>query len=140
MLSRLKITALALALSATLSACASSGSDGAGGAPATATSPTVTLTVKVTAAPGAPDDFGLVPGNAIAGANVQVDTAVDGTPQVATTDESGTVVLMIQSGSYLISATKDTHDPDCRWHESTEIEVGGSPVTVELDELWVQCE
>lgn len=142
MSSKLQNAALVIALSATLSACPGTGTNPTGSAPPSAASPTIPLEVEVRAAPGAPDDYGMVPGGAIAGARVEVEltTSSDNTSHIAMTDESGRVVVMVQSGSYRIIATKDTHDPKCRWHGITEIEVPGGPVTVELFDLWVQCE
>ena len=142
MLSRLKITALALALSATLSACSSSASKGTGGVPPSTTPTTMSLTVEVRAASGAPDDFGLVPGNTIAGAAVEVGSTAspDSPSHVATTDEFGSVALSVPSGSYQIKARKNTHDPLCWWYGGTEVEVTDKPVTVELYDLWVLCE
>ena len=142
MLSRLQNAVLVLTLSTIMSACPSSGPNGSGGAEPLATSPTVALTVKVKAAHGAPDDFGLVPGDAIAGAEIEVDSGAEsgGPSYAATTDESGRAVLMVQSGSYRITAQKDTHDPYCWWYSGEEVEVADKPVTVKLYDLWVLCE
>ena len=139
---RLQNAVLVLALSAILTACPSSGPNGNGGAEPPATSPTVPLTVTVEAAGGAPDDYGLVPGDTIAGAKIEVNSIAssDVPSHVATTDDSGRAVLMVRSGTYRVSATKDTHDPNCWWHGGAEVEVADKPVTVKLDEVWVQCE
>ena len=123
-----------------LAACHSAGPNGAGGmAPAL---PTVELTIKVKAAPGASDDYGLVPGDAVAGAAIEAGSAdsSDGPSYDATTDDSGHASLMVQSGSYRITAKKDTGDPKCWWYGSTEVEVADKPVTVNVDDLWVLCE
>jgi len=131
-----------LALSAILAACPSSGPNGSGGVEPQTTSPTVQLTVKIKAARGAPDDFGLVPGDTIAGAEVEVGSSADsgGPSYTAKTDQSGDAVLMVQSGRYRLSAKKDTHDPYCWWYSSEEIEVTDKPVTIKLYDLWVLCE
>jgi hypothetical protein len=133
---------LVLALSTILTACPSSGPNGSGGTEPPATSPTAALTVKVKAAHGAPEDFGLVPGDMIAGAEIEVDSSAEsgGPSYKATTDESGRAVLMVQSGSYRIIAKKDTHDPYCLWYDGTDVEVVDKPVTIKLYDLWVLCE
>lgn len=125
-----------------LAACRSAGPNGAGGVAPPAASPTVELTIKVKAADGASDDYGLVPGNAAAGAAIDVGSTAssDGPSYGATTDDSGHAVLLVQSGSYRITAKKDTGDPKCWWYGSTEVEVADQPVTVNVDDLWVLCE
>lgn len=125
-----------------LAACRSAGPNGAGGVAPPAASPTVELTIKVKAAGGASADYGLVPGNAAAGAAIDVGSTAssDGPSYGATTDDSGHAVLLVQSGSYRITAKKDTGDPKCWWYGSTEVEVADQPVTVNVDDLWVLCE
>ena len=142
MWSRLQDVSLILALAATLAACPSPGPKETGGAELPTTPPTVALTVKVESANGAPEDFGLIPGNTIAGAEIEVypGQASDLPSYTATTDESGRAVLMVQSGSYRISAKKNTHDPYCWWYGDEEVDVAGKPVTVKLNDLWVLCE
>ena len=142
MLSRLQNAVLVLTLSTIMTACPSSGPNGSGGAAPPAILPTVALTIKVKAAHGAPDDFGLVPGDTIAGAEIEVDSSDEsgGPSYTATTDESGRAVLMVQSGSYRITAKKDTHDPYCLWYSGEEVEVADKSVTVKLYDLWVLCE
>ena len=142
MLSRSQNAVLVLTLSTMMSACSSSGPNGPGGTEPPATLPTAALTVMVKAAHGAPDDFGLVPGDMIAGAEIEVDSSAEsgGHSYTATTDESGRAVLMVQSGPYSISAKKDTHDPYCWWYGGTDVEVADKPVTIKLYDLWVLCE
>ena len=142
MLSRSQNAVLVLTLSTMMSACPSAGRNASGGTEPPATSPTVALTIKVKSAHGAPDDFGLVPGDMIAGAEIEVDSSAElgGRSYTATTDESGRAVLMVQNGSYRISAKKDTHDPYCWWYGGTDVEVVGKPVTIKLYDLWVLCE
>jgi len=125
-----------------LAACHSAGPNGAGDVVPPVASPTVELTIKVKAAPGASDDYGLVPGDAVAGAVIEVgSTASSGGPSHgATTDDSGHAVLIVQSDSYRITAKKDTDDPKCWWYGSTEVEVTDKPVAVMVDDLWVLCE
>ena len=142
MSAKLQNVALLLALSAILAACPSSGPNGTGGAEPPATAPTVALTIKVKSAHGAPDDFDLVPGDTIAGAEIEVDSSDEsgGPSYAATTDESGQAVLMVQSGSYRITAKKDTHDPYCWWYSGENVEVADKPVTVKIYDLWVLCD
>lgn len=142
MSSRTPDAALVLALSAILAACPSSGPNGSGGVEPPTTSPTVQLTIKVKAARGAPDDFGLVPGDTIAGAEIEVGSSAEsgGPSYTTTTDESGRAVLMVQSGSYRVSAKKATHDPYCWWYSGEDVEVADEPVTVKIYDLWVLCE
>ena len=125
-----------------LAACQSAGTNGADGVAPPEASPTVELTIKIKAAPGAPDNYGLVPGDATAGAAIEAGSAdsSDGPSYDATTDDSGHASLMVQSGSYRITAKKDTGDPKCWWYGSTEVEVADKPVTVNVDDLWVLCE
>jgi len=137
------ITAVTIfGLGCSLAACPSSGPNGSGGAEPPTTHTTVELTIKVKAASGAPDDYGLAPGDTIAGAEIEVGSSDEsgGSSYTATTDESGKAVLMVQSGSYRITAKKDTHDPYCWWYSSEEFEVADKPVTVKIYDLWVLCE
>ena len=142
MSSRLRNAALVLALSATLSACPSLEPNGTGAAPPSETSPTVPLTVIVRAARGAPDDFGVVPGDLVAGAKVSVG-AIDfpGTEAAGgITDESGRLVLRVSSGRYAVQVELGTHDPYCYWYGGAEVEVKDESTQVSVDDLWVLCE
>ena len=136
---RARIPVAILGAAAFLGGCPGPGPDDTGGS-TPAASATVAVTIKVRAANGAPDNFGLVPGDMIAGARVKVSSTADDTPQSATTDESGRTVIMLKSGSYYVSATMDTHDPYCSWYAGEDVEVADKPVTVKLYDLWVLCE
>jgi len=142
LLRRLILAVTVFGLVFSLAACHSAGPNGAGDVVPPAASPTVELTVKVKAAPGASDDYGLVPGDAVVGAAIKVGStdSSDGPSYGATTDDTGHAVLMVQSGSYRITAKKDTDDPKCWWYGSNEVEATDKPVTVKVDDLWVLCE
>lgn len=61
--------------------------------------PTITLTIKARAASSAPADFGVVPGDRIAGAEVAVSIrdSSNESSYSAMTDESGSVDFMVPS-------------------------------------------
>ena len=103
---------------------------------------TVTLTIIVRAASGAPEGYGVEPGDEIEGASVAVAN-VD-TPRVeppfASTDESGRVEFTVKSGTYNIYAKAETHDPYCWWSGSAEVEITDKHAKVVIDDAWVVCQ
>lgn len=140
--SQLPSTALVLTLATMLAACTSPGPTESDGTEPPATAPKVALTIKVKSADGAPDDFGLIPGDMITGAEIVIDSSDEsgGPSYSATTDESGQAVVMVQSGSYRIEMEKGTYDPYCGWFGGEDVEVADKPVTVELYDIWLFCE
>ena len=100
------------------------------------------LTIIARTASGAPEDYGIVPGNVVVGAKVSVgniefpDTEAAG----GITDESGRLVIMVRNGTYDVRVERETHDPYCTWYGSTEVEVKNKSTKVSVDNLWVLCE
>jgi hypothetical protein len=139
-----RVFSLVLCLVSLLCACKSNSSNSTTPNLSTDAAQSVAVTVKVSTAPDAPDDYGVVPGNAVAGANVHVERIEPGqsetTALTMSTDTSGRAVFMLEPGIYTFQAIKETHDPYCVWSESADAEVGDWSMSIELDRLWVLCE
>ncbi len=100
------------------------------------------LTIIARTASGAPDDFGVDPGDLAVGAKVSVENIEF--PEVVaasgTTDESGRLVVMVRRGNYQVWVKLETHDPKCHWFAGEQVEVTNKNTNVSVDDLWVLCE
>jgi hypothetical protein len=130
---------LLFAVATSLGACVRSNADGLG---PPSTSHEFALTIVARTASGAPDGYGIVPGNVVVGAKVSVRKVGSHDSEVASgiTNESGRLVVLVSSGNYQAYVERETHDPYCTWYSSAEVEVKNKPTKVSVDDLWVLCE
>ncbi len=127
------------AIAMLLGACFGTNTNGTGEPSAT---DEFALTIVARTDSGAPDDFGIVPGDVVVGAKVSVANIEIPEKEAASgiTDDSGKLVVMVSSGKYNVYVKGDTHDPYCYWYGSTEVEVKNKGTTVSVDDLWVVCQ
>ncbi len=102
------------------------------------------VVIELQADASAPVGFGATPGEALVRTEVELELSGEAHPVAQsltrTTDGSGRITVMAESGLLEVFVRAATPDPLCGWIGGGSVTVSGGRATLTLDDLWVACE